>query len=59
MHLTDLDVIQELLAMLALPAAAGGALGHDQAAAFAIHLHDLDRDGLAHVTGQTRLALIG
>ena len=56
-HLADLDLVQQLLAMLALPAAAGGPLRHDQAAALAVDFDDLDRDGLADEGGQVRLAL--
>jgi len=56
--LTHLDVIQQLLAMLALPATACRALGHDQAATLAVHLDDFDRDCLPDVGRQLRLALL-
>jgi hypothetical protein len=44
--------------MLALPAAARRALGHDQAAALAVNLDDLDRDHLPDVGGQLSLAIL-
>jgi len=56
--LTHLDVVQQLLAVLALPATPCRALGHDQAAALAVHLDDLDWNRFPDVGRQLRLALI-